>query len=63
MAQLVRTIMKRSSFKDKLPLICFNCGKIGHFIAKRSFREKVMMRKNKKKGLQRKIFEIEKCLL
>ena len=34
LAQFVRRLKKRSKLKGKYPLICFKCGKIGHYATK-----------------------------
>ena len=62
LAQFVRRLKRGSKLKGKYPLICFNCGRIGHYTAKCPHKHdsnderdsKMMM--HKKKGFNKKKF-------
>ena len=62
LAQFVRRLKKGSKLKGKYPLICFKCGKIGHYAAKCPHKhdsddeEKSKRMVYKKKGFNKKNF-------
>jgi len=62
LAQFVRTLKKGSKLKGKYPLICFKCGKIGHYVAKSPHKQDSDDEGNskrkvyKKKGINKKNF-------